>query len=238
MSQQQDEAARLVAFEGVVKLAKWTDSSSGGPKVTFNLVDKDALTPFEKATKRRGKKSGQRYLVILADSRGEPIQGNPDECYLLGAQWTHTAGASITFAFDSVAYWRGFTTADQSDNPTEFHLTLVEIQADETPIDQVSQDTLEKATKRKGGPKSKHVAQWNQAPDFRTFVGKRLEMPEDRWSMVTTDMADTWVKQVCGVQSKADFDYEPLAWERYERLVKRPFLSWARSYFEDSYGKF
>lgn len=236
--QQQDAAARLVAFEGVVKLAKWSDSSSGGPKVSFALLDKDALTPFEKATKRRGKKSGQRYLVTLADSRGELMPDAPDECVLLGAQWTHTAGATATFAFTSLDYWRRLTTADQSDNPTELHLTLVELQADETPVDQVSQDVLEKATKPKGGPRSKHVAQWNQAPDFCQFVGKRLEMPEDRWHMVTADMADKWVKQVCGIESKVEFDHNQQAWERYENLVKRPFMTWARSYFGDSYGKF
>lgn len=233
---QHDEAARLILFEGQIKLAKWADSSSGGPKVTFNLLDKDALTPFEKTTKRRGRKSGQRLLVILADSTGAPMPDAPDECVLLGASWTHTQGATVTFAFDSVEYWRRFTTADQSDSPTQFHLTLVEMQDDETPVDQVSQATLEKATKRKGGPKSKHVAQFIQGQDFRTFVGKRLEMPEDRWNMVTADMADKWVKQVVGIESKADLDHEPAAWERYEKLIRRPFLQWARSYFGESYG--
>jgi hypothetical protein len=239
MTQQQDEAARMVAFEGVVKLAKWTDSSSAGPKVTFTLLDKDALTPFEKATKRRGKKSGQRYLVTLADSRGELITaGAPDECILLGAQWTHTAGATATFAFGDLLFWRGLNTADQSDTPTELHLVLVELQADETPVDQVSQAAMEKATKPKGGPRSKHVAQVVQASDFCQFVGKRLEMPQDRWHMVTADMADKWVKQVCGIESKVDFDYNQQAWERYENLVKRPFITWARSYFGESYGRY
>lgn len=233
---QQDEAARLIAFEGQVKLAKWADSSSGGPKVTFALLDKDALTPFDKTTKRRGRKSGQRFLLILADSTGQPMPEAPDECVLLGASWTHTQGATVVFAFDSAEYWRHFTTADQSENPTQFHLTLVEMQDDETPVDQVSQDTLEKATKRKGGPKSKHVAQVMQSPDFRSFVGKRLEMPESRWDMVTPDMADKWVKQVVGIASKADLDHEPAAWERYEKLVRRPFITWARSYFGETFG--
>lgn len=232
----QDEAARLIAFEGQVKLAKWADSSSGGPKVTFALLDKDALTPFEKTTKRRGRKSGQRFLVILADSTGQPIPETPDECVLLGASWTHTQGATVTFAFDSVEFWRRFTTADQSESPTQFHLTLVEMQDDETPVDQVSQATLEKATKRKGGPKSKHVAQVIQGQDFRTFVGKRLEMREDAWHLVTAEIADKWVKQVVGIESKADLDHEPAAWERYEKLVRRPFISWARSYFGESFG--
>lgn len=236
MTQQGDEAARLVAFEGQVRLAKWSDSSSGGPKVTFSLLDRDALMPFEKATKRRGKRSGQRYLLILADSNGEPMPDAPEDCFLLGAQWTHTAGASVTFTFESVEYWRRFTSGDQGSDGAQFHLTLVEIQCDETPVDQVSQDTLEKATKRKGGPRSKHVAQRCQALDFRTFVGKRIELPPDRWEMTTADMADKWVKQMCGVASKVDFDYDPDAWMRYEKLVNRPFLTWARSYFGDSYG--
>jgi len=232
---QLDEAARLVAFEGQVTLAKWADSSSSGPKVTFSLLDRDALAPFEKATKRRGKRAGQRYLVILATSLGEPMPEAPDECFLMGAQWTHTAGASVTFTFESVDYWRRFTSGDQGEG-TKFHITLVEIQSDETPVDQVSQDVFEKATKRKGGPRSKFVAQRNQAKDFQTYVGKRTEMPEDRWHLVGADTCDRWVKQMCGVESKIDFDYELAAWERYEKLINRPFLTWCRSYFGESYG--
>ncbi len=233
----QDEAARLVAFEGIVKLQKWSDSSTSGPKITFGLLDRDALAPFEKATKRRGRKSGQRYTLFLADSEGQPMQSYPDECFLLGAQWNHSAGASVTVSFASVEYWRGFSTGDQDSTGTSFHLTLVELQTDETPIDQVSQDNFDKATKRKGGSRSKFVAQRNQAPDFQAFVGKRTEMPEDRWSMVGADTCDKWVKSMCGVESKVDFDYDHEAWNRYEKLINRPFLSWARSYFGDSYGR-
>lgn len=232
---QQDEAARMIAFEGIVKLLKWQDSSTSGPKVTFGLLDRDALAPFEKATKRRGRKSGQRYTLFLADSQGEPMKDYPDECYLLGAQWNHTAGASVTFAFTSVAYWRDFSADDAGGTP--FHLTLVELGSDETPVDQVSQDNFDKAIKRKGGPRSKFVAQRNLAKDFQMFVGKRTEMPEQRWDMIGADTCDKWVKAMCGVESKVDFDYDSEAWNRYERLIQRPFLNWARSYFGESYGR-
>lgn len=229
-------AARLVAFEGLVTLQRWEDSSSNGPKVRFGLLDRDALAPFEKATKRRGKKSGQRYLLVLADRNGELIAGAPDECFLLGAQWSHGPGASIVMAFAEISWWKAFSTADGEGAGEAFHITLVELQCDETPIDQTSADAVEHANKPKGGPRSKHVAQRNQTTDFQAFVGYRTDMPRDRWNLVGADTCDKWVKQMCGVASKVEFDHNHEAWTRYETLISRPFLSWARAEYGESFG--
>jgi hypothetical protein len=228
-------AARLVAFEGTVSLQRWEDSSSNGPKVRLGLLDRDALAPFEKATKRRGKKSGQRYLLILASSLAELIPDAPDECFLIGAQWSHGPGASITLAFESIEWWKRFSTADDG-TPEQFHITLVELQCDETPIDQASLDAVEHANKPKGGPRSKFVAQRNQASDFQAFVGHRTDIPRDRWNLIGQDTCDKWVKQMCGVASKIEFDHNDEAWTRYENLINRPFLSWARAEYGETYG--
>lgn len=228
-------AARLVAFEGMVTLTKWEDSSTSGPKIRLGLLDRDALAPFEKTTKRRGKKSGQRYFISLGDRHGELIAGNPDECFLCGAQWNHSSGASITLAFTSIDWWKQFRTADDGEGEA-FHITMVEIQSDETPVDQAAQDAVEQAGKKKGGPKSRFVAQRNQTEDFQMFVGYRTDMPQDRWQLVGADTCDRWVKQMCGIESKIQLDHEPEAWRRYETLISKPFLSWARSFFGESYG--
>jgi hypothetical protein len=222
----------------MVILQRWEETSTSGAKARFGLPDKDALTPFEKATKRRGKRAGQRYLLIVADRNGEPIPTAPEQCFLAGAQWSHGSGASITLAFQDIGWWKRFSTGDHDDAAGErFHFTMVEIQEDETPIDQASQDLVERANKPKGGPKSKFVAQRNQAKDFQEFVGYRMDTPQDRWALIGADTCDKWVKQMCGVASKIEFDHNPEAWIRYERLISRPFMTWARSYYGDSYGK-
>jgi hypothetical protein len=221
------EASRLIAFEGMVRLANWRDSSNSGPRVNFALANKDALTPFEKVTKRRGKKAGQRYQMHVADSVGVPVEGAPDECFLAGAQWSHSSGASITLAFTEVDFWRRFATDDDGEGTT-FHFVLVQMNDDERPIDQVTEDAMHRASKPKGGPRSKFVAQRNQTPEFQAYVGKRTEMPPDRWHLVGADTCDKWVKQMVGIESKAELDHSEDKWDTYQRLINKPFVSWAQ----------
>ena len=229
------QRARHIAFEGAVQLQRWEDSSTSGPKARFSLHDRDALGPFEKATKRRGKRAGQRYRLIVCNALGEHLVTT--ECFLAGAQWAHGPGASITLAFESIDFWRRYSTGDHAEGAgTQFMFTMVELQDDETPVDQVRQEAMEKATKPKGGPKSKHVAQRNQSKDFQAFVAYRLGMPRDRWHLCGADSCDKWVKQMTGVTSKIEFDHNPEAWTRYERLVHAPFMSWARAEYGDRWA--
>lgn len=227
---------RQIAFEGAVELYKWEDSSTSGPKARFLLNDRDALKPFEKATKRRGKRAGQRYRFIVCTAMGEHL--TTTECFLAGAQWAHGSGASITLAFESIEYWRQYSTGDHAEGEgAKFLVTMVELDDDEQPIDQVSREAVETAVaKKKGGPKSKFVAQRNQSREFLDFVAYRLEMPPDKWQLCSEGTADKWVKKMTNVQSKIEFDHDPGAWDRYERLVSRPFMSWARAHFGDRYA--
>lgn len=227
---QGDQMMGYVAFEGMVTLAKWADSSAQGAKAYFNLADREALAPFEKATKRRGKRAGQRYLLIVADGRGDPLPEAPTEAWFAGAQWSHQGGASITLTFDSVDFWRQFHTEDYGDGQV-FHLTMVELQANDTPLDQAQADRVARAARPKGGPKSKFVAQRNQTTEFQAYIGYRTGMPRERWPLVGADTCDKWVKQQCGVESKALFDHDPEAWERYEKLISRPFITWAQAHY-------
>ena len=220
-----------VAFEGMVALAKWSESSRSGAKITVKLQDREALAPFEKATKRRGKRAGQRYMVVVSSDKGEPISDAPSELWFAGADWSHQGGASVSFTVDSLEWWRQFQTADQGGDGQVFHFTMVELQANDTPLDQDQADRAERANRPKGGPKSKFAAQRNQTTDFQAYVGYRTGMPKERWRLVGADTCDKWVKQVCGVESKVAFDHDEDAWNRYEKLISRPFITWAHTQF-------
>jgi len=58
-------------------LAGWTDSHSGGAKVTFWLPDADALESFKEMTARKGNTAGQRFMAVLVmlgdDETPQPI---------------------------------------------------------------------------------------------------------------------------------------------------------------------
>lgn len=216
------DAERLVAFEGYVTLDKWQDTSASGCKVTFQLADRDALAPFEKATRRRGKKAGQRYRAIFVDDAGEVLPA-PADFWFLGASWSHSGGAAVAFAVmgEDLDYFCGCPTNDgDAGQGRRWHLTLVEIDDEEKPVDQVQTDKLEKL---KGGPHSKAVARRCQEPEFQQFVASCTGTSP---SLVGAETCDRWIKRTCGVQSKVEFDHDEAAWERYREKVDRPYLRW------------
>lgn len=224
------EPERYVAFEGFVRLRRWTESSSSGHKVVFHVGGLEELKPFEKAVRRRGKKSGQRYYLIIATDKGDPVPNTPDECWFAGADWSHQNGGSITLVFASIDFWRLFTTADQGGDGQPFHFTMVEINAQEEPVDQQQQDRTEEGRKKlAGGPKSKHAAMRNTEPEFQQFVAFRMGVARDKWHAIGADSCDRWVKQMVGIQSKIELDHNADAWQRYESLITRPYITWAQS---------
>lgn len=230
------ELKRFIAFEGFVHLHKWEDSSTSGPKVKFSLTSRDDLSHFEKATRRSGKKAGQRYMITVATDLGDPIEHSPTECWFAGANWSHQAGASIALVFESIDFWRRYSTADHDSVGQAFHLTMVQLMQDERPVDQDAVSNMERGQERlKGGPKSKNVAQLTNSADFQAFVGYRMGTPRDRWYLIGADSCDKWVKAVCGVESKVEFDHKPETWERFEKLIRTPFLTWARANLKGSY---
>jgi hypothetical protein len=57
----------IVAFRGEVQLAGWSDSHTGGPKITLWLDDSAGLDIFRAMTTRKGNHSGQRFVAVLVE---------------------------------------------------------------------------------------------------------------------------------------------------------------------------
>lgn len=227
-------ADALVAFSGPVELAKWVEASGNGRRIWLRLENRDALAHFEKATKRRGGKGGQRYKLYVADEDGTLLDGFPDEGWFIGAAWNHTAGASVVLEVGDFGKFRDCATADgdHDGDGAKFYLTLVQLDDEERAVDQNVEDQREELEKRlQGGPRSKQAAILFQADDFRRFVAQRLYGQSgavgDR-AMVTFPEADAWVKKTAGFNSKAELDHDPAVWERYHSKVYKWFMSWAR----------
>jgi len=56
----------LVAHHGELMLLGWAKSTSqDGPKVKFALAEDDDLSAFERATIKKGKRAGQRYVAVF-----------------------------------------------------------------------------------------------------------------------------------------------------------------------------
>lgn len=56
----------LVSHHGELMLLGWAKSTSqDGPKVKFALAEDDDLSAFERATIKKGKRAGQRYIAVF-----------------------------------------------------------------------------------------------------------------------------------------------------------------------------
>lgn len=225
---------RLVAFEGPVEFARWAETSGNGRRIWFTLANREALLHFDKATKRRGGKGGQRYRMFISDTDGVILEGFPDDAWFIGATWSHTKGAAITLEVAEFGAFQQNPTTDSSavGKGAEFYLTLLELDDNEQPVDQAQADRADElAARLKGGPKSKQAAILFQSEDFRRFVALRLygqagAVGDRRYA--TPQQADEWAKKVGGFTSKVQLDHDQAAAERYQHKVMRWFLSWAR----------
>lgn len=225
-------AEQRLAFHGPVRAYSWSESSSQEFRFKLELLDgREALEHFEKATRRRGKKSGQRYRAIWQGDNGDPLEG-PTDLFFVGANWAHQTGATITLVTDDEgqAIVRLWQTADIDGLAPRMFVGLVQLDDDERPVNQAQAALVEWAEGLVGGPKSKAAARRCQEPEFQLFVMQRLNLKKP----ATKEQADKWIKSQCGIHTKKLLDYadpatqEPF-WERYERRVQRPYITWLES---------
>jgi hypothetical protein len=69
-----------VAFAGELMLAGWSETHTGGAKVTFWLPDASDLESFRSMTVRKGNASGQRFMAVLVElgPNDEPVPQDRD----------------------------------------------------------------------------------------------------------------------------------------------------------------
>lgn len=66
-------------YNDEMQLAGWSDTHTGGAKVTFWLPNPEALEPFRAMTIRKGNTAGQRLAVCIVEigEDGQPQQQEP-----------------------------------------------------------------------------------------------------------------------------------------------------------------
>lgn len=64
-------------FQDEVQLAGWSETHTGGPKVTFWLQDAEQLAVFKALTARKGNTAGHRFACVLVEigDDEQPVQG-------------------------------------------------------------------------------------------------------------------------------------------------------------------
>lgn len=148
-------------FAGEMQLAGWSESHTGGCKVTFWLQGPDDLAPFRALTVRKGNQSGHRFMAALVEVGDDemPVQPEP--------------------------------VADMGNPITE---------------------------KPKGGALAKLAGMWCNDWEF-TFWLRSIGH-----SQVTNfSEASRFVRSLCGVGSRSELDHDPVAAEKFNRLIRGPY---------------
>ena len=220
---------RYIVFESQVWLNGWIDTSGHGFKITLGLPSRAELDAFDGTMKRRKRKGGQRYHMILTPLTGNIEEVPQHEVQFCGRGWNETKGAHIALHVPDLTdqhWWRIRKAGDQEGECFTGNIILMEIGDDEVIIDQTMRDRAERA-ELKGGPRSKHVARMLQDLEFQQWLDKvsiyqNLESPFD---FSNFEECDALMKDVCGIKSKIEFDNNgDAAWQIWENQFQRPFI--------------
>lgn len=225
----------LIAFKGKVTLEKATWDTPWGMYALFELEQRshESLTahPFKRFTKMRKGKVGTRFSAVFVLSSGEVIYDN--EVMLKG--WTDgVTGWKVTFWID----------ADQQINDChevhpfmqfakgeEFTLAIVELQDDNTPVDQVKRDRVERGTKRVQ-KLSNFAAMLCRTPNFWDYLdGNYTNFDHYRKQGLDNEEAATkQLKFLLSIKSRAELDSDPVAANKFHNHIRIPYADTQDSY--------
>jgi hypothetical protein len=132
------------------------------------------------------------------------------EVMLLSWAESHKGGRTGVFLFDDENEQhplKQFTTKRGKRAGSRFMCVLVELNDDETPVNQ------------KGGPLSQSAARMCENPKFREFLKEKSKV-EYLDSVSELDQAADRLRFACLVKSRAELDHSPEAAKRFHELMR------------------
>lgn len=210
-----------VAAFGMVTLHNAESSHTAGYKLTLSLKDEKDYEQFASVTKRRKGKAGVRYQMNLLNS----VEDTCRQLDVFFLSWTNsnTAGARVKFELqdpEDFAFFRGLPQGQ------EWSMVLIEMDDQEQPINQVAREQAETV---KGGPKSQRAGAMCADRDFQRFVAVKTGIDKMRSPMgrATPDECANFIRNKCGIASRAMLDHDEAAWERFTKWISKPFAIWS-----------
>lgn len=225
----------IIAYKGSVELEKATWDTDWGMYVQFTLdqapQDKLNANPFKRYTKMRKGKVGTRFALVLVSSRNDPesLPTYDDDGMLKG--WSDgTTGWKVTF-------WVNADPVDGSHPFMEFGkgekfaLAAVELQDDETPVDQVKREKLERKPHKQ--TLSNFAAMLCREPNFWAYlrsIGVEYDSngPFIHPKFDGNNPATEWMRTKLGISSRSALDTEPLAAAAFHRDIRLPYADWVK----------
>jgi hypothetical protein len=119
----------------------------------------------------------------------------------------------------------GHTPRAGKDVGTLFYGVFVELDDDQTPVDQAARS---RADGRRGFSLSQYA--WrlaHQTPVFLRWLDEK-QRPLPNGLTWTPELAHRWIRAACKVESLSDLDRNGAAQTDFHELVRKPYALWAR----------
>lgn len=215
----------IVAYQGEVEFDGVFFDDVNGWRLRFRLIGlagvSDRANPMKKFTKRRGDRAGTRFRAqINPVAFGQEFSGD----VMLVAWADSTSGWNATFMVAESPGFDGCLRRKADRVGTRFMMVLVEIDSDETAVNQELRERIERAQARgtKARLLSNFAAMLVKNPQFHEWLRETIN--DIQWG---EESADRWLKHELGIDSKADLDdaRNTLAIEKYGK-VRAQFGDW------------
>jgi len=218
-----------VAYHGWVYLKNAINSHQYGLRVLLKLCHEDDLKVFEGLQKHRKNRAGSGAFRVMTRLSGREDWYGPVD--MLFITWSHsvTGGAVITFELDDQQEWEAIRARPALMGGTDeaaldkIEMMMIELDDEGKVVDVKQRAKLEAMARKrkwpKGGPQSKRAARLCQDPEFKLWLGHRMD-----WQEVDTAKAADWMRRECDLDTRAQLDHDPAALQRFEDRVAKPFL--------------
>ena len=161
----------------------------------------------------------------------EPFLALASEVQFIDGSYSVGGGTVIKFYCPDRELLEKFEGKDKHSKTKQgqrYVLMLVEIQDDETPINQNNKRRIEKEELIKGGPLSKRAGILCNDSDYLGYliIHKHITKGEKK-AMV--EAAEAYVRNMCGVTTRKMLDHDKQAAHKFRNFVLEPFI---RAYAE------
>ena len=166
----------------------------------------------------------------------QPFAAFAGEVMLAGADWSHQNGHSGKFLFGGETDLDSnpmaeFTLRRGKKAGTRFHMILIEIQDDETPVNVTKRDKVEAATQTKPTGKTakrRSAAMLCKSPEFHKWLIELGYVKESHSEEFATSIAKEYILRCVGISSRKELDNDSALWEKYQITVLKPYNEYLR----------
>ena len=227
-----NKSERLIAWRGELEFTGAFSDDIWGRYVRFRIPqrpgDQGKANPFKAFTKARNNRVGTRFEASVHEI-GPTASFEYNGEFMLKGWADNSAGWSVQFMVDlekDLHPFMGFRRPDKEAQGSRFMMALVELDDDDTPIDQEKRERLARAHRRgkKAQTLSNVCAMMIKHPRFGDWLYETVDDHRE-W---TEAERNAWVKQELIILSKRELDVDKNkdVITRFHNKIRIPFSDW------------